>query len=399
MVYGMLTTLIPDGQAEEFRRICRRTMQDAANALQQNLYDGICAELGRTVPVFNIQPVSSFPQYCTRAFFRRKPLGDGGVDIGFCNIKLLRNRSRSRAIYQELKRWCASSAEPKTLLMYTISQPFVMAVSRVKERYPDLQVCAIVADLPDMCNLSSDRSFAAKLISGLRAKDAYAMLSCVDRFVLLTKHMADYMELTQPWCVMEGIAATTQAPPEPDPEGLKTVMYSGTLHRQFGVMRLVEAFRQIQDPDVRLVICGIGDSEDDIRRAAEQDGRISFLGQLKREEVISLQRQATVLVNPRPGDEEFTKYSFPSKTMEYLASGVPVVAYKLAGIEDEYDAYLQYPEDGTVEALADKISQICRLEPQDWARLGALGRQFVLGQKNARVQSRKILAFCGEDQK
>ena len=37
-------------------------------------------------------------------------------------------------------------------------------------------------------------------------------------------------------------------------------------------------------------------------------------------------------VNPRQNNEEFTKYSFPSKTMEYLASGVPVVAYKLDGI-------------------------------------------------------------------
>lgn len=399
MEYGMLTTLIPEAYDEEFRQICRHTMQDAANVLQQNLYEGLCAELGHTIPVFNILPVSSFPQYCSRAFFRRKPLGDGGVDIGFCNVKLLRNRSRSQGIYRELKRWCASSNEPKTLLMYTISQSFVLAVWKLKKKYPDLRVCAIVADLPDMCNLSSSQSFGARLIAKLRSRDAYSMLSCVDRFVLLTKHMADYMELTQPWCVMEGIAATTQAPPEREPEGLKTVMYSGTLHRQFGVMRLVEAFRKIEDPRMRLVLCGIGDSEGDIRRAAEEDGRIDFLGQLKREEVISLQRQATVLVNPRPGDEEFTKYSFPSKTMEYLASGVPVVAYKLAGIEDEYDAYLQYPEDGTVEALADKISQICRLEPQDWARLGALGRQFVLGQKNARVQSRKILAFCGEDQK
>jgi glycosyltransferase involved in cell wall biosynthesis len=239
------------------------------------------------------------------------------------------------------------------------------------------------------------------MISYLRAKDSYALLPCVDRFVLLTKHMADRMGLTQPWCVMEGIAAVPEELPEATPtnDPIKTVMYTGTLHKRFGVMHLVEAFSRIEDPQMRLVLCGIGDSEADIRRAAEKDGRISFLGQLKRDEVIRLQRQATVLVNPRPGDEEFTKYSFPSKTMEYLASGVPVVAYKLAGIEDEYDAYLQYPEDGTVEALADKISQICRLEPQDWARLGAQGRQFVLGQKNARVQSRKILAFCGEDQK
>ena len=397
MEYGMLTTLIPEAYDEEFRQICRHTMQDAANVLQQNLYEGLCAELGHTIPVFNILPVSSFPQYCSRAFFRRKPLGDGGVDIGFCNVKLLRNRSRSQGIYRELKRWCASSNEPKTLLMYTISQSFVLAVWKLKKKYPDLRVCAIVADLPDMCNLSSSQSFGARLIAKLRSRDAYSMLSCVDRFVLLTKHMASYMGLTQPWCVMEGIAAGAEALPERTDDGTKTVMYSGTLHRQFGVMRLVEAFRKIEDPRMRLVLCGIGDSEGDIRRAAEEDGRIDFLGQLKRDEVIRLQRQATVLVNPRPGDEEFTKYSFPSKTMEYLASGVPVVAYKLAGIEDEYDAYLQYPRDGSVEALADKLCQVCSWPRERWAAVGREGRRFVLENKNAVAQARRILEFLSDE--
>lgn len=59
------------------------------------------------------------------------------------------------------------------------------------------------------------------------------------------------------------------------------------------------------------MICGIGDSEKAIREAAEKDFRISFLGQLPRSEVLEWQKQATVLVNPRQNNEEFTKYSFP----------------------------------------------------------------------------------------
>lgn len=395
MEYVMLATLIPEAQAEEYRRISRHTMQDAANVLQQNLYDGLCENLGHSIPVFNILPVSSFPQYCSRAFFRRAALGEGGVNLGFCNIKLLRNRSRSNAIYRALKRWCASNAQPKTLLMYTISQPFLAAVSRIKKRYPQLQVCAIVADLPDMSNLSSRRSLGMKLISRLRARDAYSRMSHVDRFVLLTRHMADYMRLTQPWCVMEGIVSTEGLPEAVLQEGTeKTVMYAGTLHRRFGVMRLVEAFSQISDPRMRLVICGIGDSEREIRLAAKQDSRIRFLGQLKREEVLRLQRQAAVLVNPRPGDEEFTKYSFPSKTMEYLASGVPVVAYPLEGIPEEYDSYIHYPADTSPEALARRICDVCNLPPEERFRMGREARRFVLEHKNARVQSKKILDLC-----
>ena len=159
-------------------------------------------------------------------------------------------------------------------------------------------------------------------------------------------------------------------------------------------MRLVEAFSQISDPRMRLVICGIGDSEREIRLAAKQDSRIRFLGQLKREEVLRLQRQAAVLVNPRPGDEEFTKYSFPSKTMEYLASGVPVVAYPLEGIPEEYDSYIHYPADTSPEALARRICDVCNLPPEERFRMGREARRFVLEHKNARVQSKKILDLC-----
>lgn len=399
MEYGMLATLIPEAYAGEFRSMSKNTMQDAANALQQNLYRGLVENLGRSFPVFNILPLSSYPQYCTKAFVPRFPLGDGGVNIGFCNIRFLRNYSKRRAIYRELRRWCRSGSQEKTLFVYTISQPFLAAVTKLKKKYSGLRVCAIVADLPNMSNLSARQSAGVKLAARLRAKDAYSMLPNVDRFVLLTKHMADYMNLTQPWCVMEGIAAETHVPEEAgaDQSGEKNVMYSGMLHERFGILHLIEAFSLVDDSELRLTICGVGDSESEIRRAAERDSRIRYLGQQKREDVLRLQKQATVLVNPRMNNEEFTKYSFPSKTMEYLASGVPVIAYRLDGIPEEYDRYLNSPADDSPAALAKKIRQICAMSPEERRQIGRKGMTYVLENKNAVSQTKRILEFLKND--
>mgnify|MGYP003303651866 CR=1 FL=1 len=55
-----------------------------------------------------------------------------------------------------------------------------------------------------------------------------------------------------------------------------------------------------------------------------------FTGKIDRSQVLALQRSATVLVNPRRNNEEYTKYSFPSKTMEYLA--VIIVAAVVFGL-------------------------------------------------------------------
>lgn len=39
--------------------------------------------------------------------------------------------------------------------------------------------------------------------------------------------------------------------------------------------------------------------------------------------VLKAQSESEILVNPRNDNNEFTKYSFPSKVIEYLGSGTP----------------------------------------------------------------------------
>lgn len=397
MEYAMITVLIPKEYEETFRADARHTMQDAANALQWNLYRGLCENLKQDVTLFNLLPCGSYPQYYRRPFVKGFAFDKAGHNLPFCNVKLLRNRFKTNALYKALDKWCRRSDEPKTLFLYTISQPLVAAVDKLKKKHPHVKVCAIVADLPDMANLSSKKSWLLKRFAANSAKNAYSMLDSIDAFVLLTRHMADYMHLTQPFCVMEGIAAVeADSAPLTAPER-PMILYSGTLHRKFGVLHLLEAFRTIDDPSVTLCICGIGDSEEIIKEAAKEDPRIDFRGQLRRDEVLALQKQATVLVNPRLNNEEFTKYSFPSKTMEYLASGVPVVAYKLDGIPDEYDPYILYPEDDSVQAFAKALYSVCRLSQEEWCRRGERGKRFVAEHKNPVAQCRKIAELVKGD--
>ena len=71
-----------------------------------------------------------------------------------------------------------------------------------------------------------------------------------------------------------------------------------------------------------------------------------------------------------------------TKTMEYLSSGVPVVAYKLDGIPDEYDSYLNYVPNNSAEALADTIERICATDDKERKAMGERARKFVAEEKN-----------------
>ena len=71
---------------------------------------------------------------------------------------------------------------------------------------------------------------------------------------------------------------------------------------------------------------------------------IRYFGFVSHERALELQAKAALLINPRSPKGVFTRYSFPSKTLEYMRSGKPVVCHRLEGIPEEYDPYLQYIE-------------------------------------------------------
>jgi len=133
--------------------------------------------------------------------------------------------------------------------------------------------------------------------------------------------------------------------------------------------------------------------KDEIINAAEKDSRITFYGYVSKEKASELQQKATVLVNPRQNNDEFTKYSFPSKTMEYMASGKPVIMYKLDGIPAEYDEFLFYPASDSAKSLAESITNICEKTSEERFKLGERARNFVLNEKNGSKQAEKILGL------
>lgn len=399
MQVAFLSRLIPPNMYEEVKVCSRRNMQDAANALQWHIYEGLSSNLKEQIKLFNVLPIGSFPQYYNKAFIVRNEFsieGNINVNIGFCNVKGLKRYLLPFNIYNELKKWCASPDEDKLLFVYTISDFFVIAIEKIKKKYPKLKVCAVVADLPNMTNLTIKKTFIQKKIENNFMRKVSCRLEHIDYFVLLTKYMADYLHINCPFCVMEGIA-TEEFPVYSDVsnEKVKTVLYTGTLNEKFGIMTLLEAFEKIEDKDYRLVICGIGDCEYAIEQAAKRDQRIVYKGQLTREEVLKLQKESTVLINPRQNIEEFTKYSFPSKNLEYLSTGKPLIAYKLDGIPDEYDPYIFYVKDNSAEALKEKIVQVCSFQEEAIIKSVA-GREFVLRHKNSVVQTRRVLEMINE---
>ena len=93
--------------------------------------------------------------------------------------------------------------------------------------------------------------------------------------------------------------------------------------------------------------------------------KVKFKGLLPQKEIFEVMKQAKLLINPRPSTLELAKYSCPSKTFEYMASGTPVLMTRLPGLPEEYYPYLFFFDDETKSGFRDKLIEVLSLSPYE----------------------------------
>ena len=396
-----LGRLFPREAEAEIKARMKTGMQDAANALQWNIIDGLEANNCGRIKILNYLPVDSYPKGYTErdieafTFQHTDKYQADDLNVGCTNLMIVKQFFNLPPFKREIKKWAKQkNGVRKVLMAYTASAMFLELARYAKACNSEIETCCIIADIPEFAT-ARELHGIRKIYNDYSANKSARLYRFIDKFVLLTAQMAEKLNIKVPFTVVEGIATNMDAPAD---ETLaeqykddKYILYTGTLNYRFGIGNLLEAFAQMSDQDVKLMICGFGEAEALIREKQKSDARIVYLGRVDRKQVLALQRRAAVLVNPRQNNEEFTKYSFPSKNLEYLSSGVPVIACKLDGIPDEYDDYLLYPADDRVESLAQLLEQVCRMSAQERSALGEKGRRFVLDEKNSAAQTRKIL--------
>ena len=76
--------------------------------------------------------------------------------------------------------------------------------------------------------------------------------------------------------------------------------------------------------------------------------------------------------------------------MEYLASGTPTLMCKLPAIPEEYNDYLFYFEDESIDGYTSKIVEVASMDRSILKKRGLEGKQFIEMYKNEYVQASKI---------
>lgn len=385
---------------DEIVKKSKSGIQFAADTLQWNIINGLDYWNGKPTSIINAPFIGSYPKYYRDAYSKRSDWSHvpnaNDLNIGFLNIWGIKNIFRAVALAGELTKRAGKNKTDQVIIAYSINMPFLWALSRCKKINSAIRTCLIVPDLPAHMNLTSKVGWIYKTAKKIENILTGRLMKYVDSLVLLTQSMTEVIDVAdKKFCIVEGMVNEKDIgindKKKPEKHQVKSILYTGTLNYKYGIGRLLEAFKLINDSSYELWVCGYGEAEDHIKKLAAEDQRIKWFGTVTREQAIYLQRKATVLINPRPPGEEFTKYSFPSKNLEYLTSGRPVIAYKLPGIPAEYDDYMFYIEGDHIQHMTEKITEICEWSEEERNHFGEKAKEFVRNNKNNLVQTKKII--------
>lgn len=362
-----------------------------ANIFQQSLLKGLDAHYPDlrviTSPVIHSK-YKIVRDICKGSKFSHKGLDElKDTYVGTLPFPGLQMFFELKRVYSALKKEVKGSTRNNSVIIYALHSPFLLAAVLLRKRIGCS--CVVIPDLPEY--MSKQNGFFKKLGKRIDRAIIDCCLKRLDCYVLLSSYMREKLPIKEkPWVLMEGIFDTLTMPKGVLRCQERVILYCGNLSKQYGIINLLQAFGKIGEEKYRLWICGRGDGEPDVIRMAKEDRRIQFFGVVSHEEVLVLQQMATVLINPRSSSDEYTKYSFPSKTMEYLASGTPTIMCHLPAIPREYDEHIFYITDETVEGIRDKIIEVCEKSQDELDDFGKKASEFILTQKNALIQSRKI---------
>lgn len=372
-----------------------------SNVYQWGVVKGLI-ENGADVEVCSFPFLPTYPSGLSIKKAKSEELAFNNKKIGnsyaYCTIAGIKEIDISRKLKSVIDKWVNRTlvGECGMILIYSLYGPFLKTAIKCAKKYNNVKVCPIVTDL-FISSLSVLKKYPIlKRIQGyFEYKRIKYGIDRADTFVLLAKGMEKFVpRAVNNHVIIEGIAGDSiPMPTKKESVSTKTLLYTGSLGIHTSIKELVDAFMLTSDERFRLVVCGSGYYADYIASRSLEDDRIIFNGSVSRAEAVRLQKDATMLINPRLPSVPDTPYSFPSKTIEYLVSGTPMIGYRLVGISEDYYEYFYIPEDEDVSSLSELITKVLNLPQSELDQRAFNAWNYIMSYKTSKQQVKKMIDF------
>ena len=379
-----ISTGLPE---EEVKKIQKKQCNFASNAIMPISVFHRNIVLGHTKVYDEVQALCGVPisyKYYKILRYKSKRIEKDGVKYvipGFLNISGIKQITVIIKLFFHIVSWLAKNKKHNTNVIidgsfYTGLVPLWLA-----SKLFNIKSAAILVDY---------YAFMHPKQTTLAQKFYYKMLKSIKCFAFVTKQLEAEVNVDKKdYMIMEGLVHIS-----PEDGTKKEVedycMYAGGLHQMYGLKDLVDAVHESSIP-YSLHLYGNGDTIEYIQEISKIDARIQYKGVVSHDELLEIEQRAKLLVNPRPVHGKLdTRFNFPSKLMEFMQSGRPVITTRLLGIPEDYEQRMYFFEGDTKEELKKGLERVLSIDEKELAAFGNDAKKYINDNKNNVARSRQM---------
>ena len=363
-----------------------------------NVVLGIANSLSETedVTLITCRPIPSFP-HGPLWISGEETMLDSGRKVKILpmvNMTVLKNLFWGISIYREVKKWAKEHAnEDRRVLVYNIYTPPISFLYRVCKKTSS-KLFAILYDFgvpPKRLGLGWLR------MKGYEAMEKVAKkyIPLLDGRIVINENIVNYYAPGRDYILVDG-GVNKQVidklfPLLPSRSGNLVFVLAGMLWDQNGTKLVLNTLEKYPDLDIDIYFAGKGNDVELIEQKAKNDSRIHYVGMLNMEQLFRLYEKADVLLNLRI--EEKIDFHFPSKLLEYLATGKHVLSTPVAHAERDYGEYMTVLTDITPDGLASSINSIISIGKMEIFEKGRKARKYILDKRNWKTRTDEIVEY------
>jgi glycosyltransferase involved in cell wall biosynthesis len=315
--------------------------------------------------------------------------------VPFINLAILKHLTSFMTTFVFVIQWILRNKNSqRTIVLHGVQSCKLWGVLLAQVLAP----CITIAYLTDDIGVSL--KWEGNLLKKLRLVDINLIklgLHRLSGIIAMTPNLAEKLAPGLPALIMPTIRASTpnavNAKLCNSNAGLFNIVYTGGLSHSYGLDLLLDTFKQANRSNWRLIITGWGEMAETIRDFALNNLQVEYLGVLDTKELTALYRRADVFVNPKLTSTPISSLAFPSKIVEYLGTGKPVVSTNLPIFDDDFRRYLIITQSDSPEELIRCLDNIMSWDDHQQESWRQQTLRFVNEELSPLKQGAKIRSF------
>lgn len=345
------------------------------------------------------RPIASFPR--GPLWIKSETIDTGLYVIHILptlNIKIIKGLYWGLIIKRIIRKWSKANQESKRkVLVYNIYSPPISTLYKICKK-THTKLFAILYDLgipPKHLTLSKMTMMGYRYMARIAKK----YIPKLDGRIVINETISKEYARGKSYLLIDGGINSEVINLLPnlykrEPNKQLVITLCGLLWEQNGTRLILECLEKHPDLDVIVCFAGKGVDVGLIEERSVSDKRIRYLGLLSQEEIFKLYEISDVLLNLRI--EEPNDMHFPSKLLEYIATGKHVISTSIAHAERDYGEFMTVLQTISENSLYLAIKNIMDSDPKDIYEQGKLARQFMISNRNWGKRTSEILNYIND---